>query len=377
MIDDNTFVDFFQSDFYNEDEAIEELTPEEEEEKRKEKERKRLEELQKAAQSEQVEEQETIPTDQPQEGFVDFFDSEYFAPTEKPSVEIPLDESISFARKVDYGMAQEPTAIGSAYRLIKSGVQAAFDPDETYKEARARIENERQEKIFEEFSEFRGRQEDAGVMVGRGAMALIDPVTFLIPWTKIAKAGKIASIGSGAGVAAVDLSLREEALYGEVKPETVALGLGLGAAGAGVGELVMAYARRGVKTTVDIPDETGKVIQKEVDIPAAEGQKVITKETIKDADEVAETVFVQTEETTRKLGLVYNRLDEIDDEIITFKWCVSGLVSGTSTTYYLGLKSSDATAVFIKYGYRSSNGLAYHPFTMKATALPETIYDGT
>tara|TARA_R100001163_G_C5062580_1_gene199681 strand:+ start:2063 stop:2743 length:681 start_codon:yes stop_codon:yes gene_type:complete len=69
--------------------------------------------------------------------------------------------------------------------------------------------------------------------------------------------------------------------------------------------------------------------------------------------------------------------DEIDDEIITFKWCVSGLVSGTSTTYYLGLKSSDATAVHIKYGYRSSNGLAYQPFTMKATALPETIYDGT
>ena len=48
-------------------------------------------------------------------------------------------------------------------------------------------------------------------------MALIDPVTFLIPWTKIAKAGKIASISSGAGVAAVDLSLREEALYGKIQ----------------------------------------------------------------------------------------------------------------------------------------------------------------
>jgi hypothetical protein len=316
---ENTFVDFFESDYYTQDKAVTDLTLEEEEEKkRKEEEEKRLKELKQAAEVEQENEvqiKETLPTEQTQEGFVDFFDSEYFAPTEKSNVEIPLDESISFARKVDYGMAQEPTAIGSAYRLIKSGVQAAIDPNESYKEARARIENERQEEIFEEFSEFRGRQEDAGVMVGRGAMALIDPVTFLIPWTKIAKAGKIASISSGAGVAAVDLSLREEALYGEVKPETVALGLGLGAAGAGVGELVMAYARRGVKTTVDVPDETGKIIQKEVDIPAAEGQKVITKEAIKDADEVAETVFVQTEETTRKLGLVYNRLDDIDDEI--------------------------------------------------------------
>ena len=69
--------------------------------------------------------------------------------------------------------------------------------------------------------------------------------------------------------------------------------------------------------------------------------------------------------------------DEIDDEIITFKWCVSGLQKGASITYYLGLKSSDATAVLIKYGYRSSNGLAYQPFIMKATALPLTIYDGS
>ena len=69
--------------------------------------------------------------------------------------------------------------------------------------------------------------------------------------------------------------------------------------------------------------------------------------------------------------------DEIDDELITFKWCVTGLTAGASTTYYLGLKSSDASAVFVKYGYRSANGLAYHPFIFKATALPATIYDGT
>ena len=69
--------------------------------------------------------------------------------------------------------------------------------------------------------------------------------------------------------------------------------------------------------------------------------------------------------------------DEVDDEIITFKWCVEGLTPGTSISYYVGLKSSDASAVNLKYGYRSANGLAYHPFIMKATALPSTIYDGT
>ena len=69
--------------------------------------------------------------------------------------------------------------------------------------------------------------------------------------------------------------------------------------------------------------------------------------------------------------------DEIDDELITWKWCVSGLTAGASVTYYLGLKSSDATAVQMRYGYRSANGLAFPPFIMKATALPSTIYDGS
>ncbi len=69
--------------------------------------------------------------------------------------------------------------------------------------------------------------------------------------------------------------------------------------------------------------------------------------------------------------------DEIDDEIITWKWCVKGLTAGDSITYYLGLKSSRATAVLLKYGYRATNDLAFPPFIFKATALPATIYDGT
>ena len=69
--------------------------------------------------------------------------------------------------------------------------------------------------------------------------------------------------------------------------------------------------------------------------------------------------------------------DEADDYIVTFKWCVTGLTEGTSTTYYIGFKSSDATAVYLQYGIRASHGLAHHPFIIKATALPATIYDGS
>ncbi len=68
--------------------------------------------------------------------------------------------------------------------------------------------------------------------------------------------------------------------------------------------------------------------------------------------------------------------DESDDEIITFKWCITDLTPNTDITYYIGLKSSDASAVQLLYGYRTTHGLAHHPFIIKATALPTTIYEG-
>ena len=197
-----------------------ELPDETEEEKRRRLERERLAAIQAEQQAtppqpQEVIEEEPIVVEEEvvDDSYVSIFETpEYLEYAKAEKVERPLEElgdDIAFARKVNYGMAQEPTAVGSAYRLIKAGIQAGLDPDEDYKEARARIENERQERILEEFPEFRGKQEDAGVLTGRGTMALIDPVTFLIPWTKIAKAGKIASISSGAGVAAVDLSFIE------------------------------------------------------------------------------------------------------------------------------------------------------------------------
>ena len=314
MPTDNQFVDFFDSSFYADTGVTDEpLSVEEEEEKRKQQEALKLEEMQDFAEKKQEESQ--VPQPQLESSFVDFFQSDFYTPEEDQRVEIPLDESISLSRKINYGMAQEPTAIGSAYRLIKAGVQAALDKDETYEEARQRIEAERQEKIFQEFPEFRGRTEDAGVILGIGTMALADPATFLVPWVKIAKAGKVASIAAGAGVAAGDLALREEALYGEVQPQSVMLGLGLGAAGATVGEIVMAFSRRGVKETVEVMDEAGKVTKKEVDIPPATEVKPIDKKVLPVVDEVAETTFVETEQTVRKLGLIYNRLDEIQEEI--------------------------------------------------------------
>ena len=72
--------------------------------------------------------------------------------------------------------------------------------------------------------------------------------------------------------------------------------------------------------------------------------------------------------------------DEIDDGVRTVKWVLgaSQLASiGSSNTFYIGFKCNSSKTVYIQYGLRSTHGIADHPFVIKATALPETIYDGT
>ena len=320
-----TYVSIFDSTEYQDYVAARDaqLPEETEEEKRRRLERERLAAIQ-AEQPVTLPQPQEAPTEETPvvqeeevvgDSYVSVFDSpeylEYAKNKQSTQGLEELGDDVAFARKVNYGMAQEPTAIGSAYRLIKSGIQAALDPDEDYKEARERVESARQAAILEEFPEFEGKREDAGVMVGRGSMALLDPLTFLIPWTKIAKAGKIASIASGSVVAGADLSLREEALYGQVQKETVLLGLGLGAAGATVGEVVMAYAKRGVKEVVPVVDETGKKVLKKVDIEEATVVPPITKDKVPAVQRAeAETVKNTVEEVT-SLGSIHRRLDEI------------------------------------------------------------------
>tara|TARA_R100001594_G_scaffold44898_1_gene77422 strand:+ start:20 stop:4309 length:4290 start_codon:yes stop_codon:yes gene_type:complete len=148
-----------------------------------------------------------------------------------------LSSDISIGRKLAYGARQEPTILGSTWRLAKAGVNSLFS-GKSFDEEAKRIEAERQEEIFKDYPEFRGKEEDLTVLSGRMSLALADPVTFLVPWTKIAKAGKIATMATGATISAADIALREKALYGEINLGTVALGAGLGAGSSGIGLLI-------------------------------------------------------------------------------------------------------------------------------------------
>ena len=236
-----------------------------------------------------------------------YFDYEY--KQQQPSTDI------SFAREFAYGKAQEPLVVGSLFRLGKAAVQAAFDPDETYEEARKRIEDSRQEEIFEEFSEFRGREETAGVLAGRAGIALIDPVTFIVPWAKFAKLGKVASLTAGGSFAAADMALREEALYGEINPYVVGLGFGLGVAGAQVGDMVTAAYNRTltkeVKETVAVINKKGNTTKKEVNIPAGKTTPVIKEKDISAVEKAGKQTVIDSEESLTNLGVLSTKLNKI------------------------------------------------------------------
>ena len=222
---------------------------------------------------------------------------------------------ISLSREIAFGQAQEPLALGSAYRIAQAGIGSLFNRNETYEEARKRIEDARQEKIFEEFSEFRGRKETVGTLTGRASVALVDPITFLIPWAKFAKLGKVASLGAGGTFAAGDMALREEALYGEINPYTVGVGFGLGVAGAQAGDMIMAaysrYASQPVKEIVQVQNAAGQKIGKPVTISGSQSTPRIKEVDLPKADTLIKNITVDSEEALKNIGTLTTRLDNI------------------------------------------------------------------
>jgi len=222
---------------------------------------------------------------------------------------------ISLARELSYGAAQEMTVLGSSFQLAKAAFQAGIDKDRDYKEVRAANEEQRQEKIFEEFSEFKGREETAGVIAGRVGQALADPVTFLLPWAKIAKAGKIASLSAGGTFAAGDMAIREEALYGEINPKTVALGFGLGVAGAQLGDVVAAIyskqANKAIDEAVDLGKQAGG--PKKVKLKGAQTNPKVNPKNSKKAEEANAQTLIETEEFIENLGTLNVKINNINN----------------------------------------------------------------
>ena len=193
-------------------------------------------------------------------------------------------------RKLAYGAKQEPTIAGSLYRLGKARFNSWLG-DKTYKEAAREIEAERQAEIAKLFPDLINKEEDLTVMTGRMGVAIADPVTFLIPWMKFAKAGKLASVTAGSAVATGDIALREEALYGEVSPLSLGLGATLGGASSLVSSMLIPVGRQ-IDEAVDITTKAGTTT-KPVKIYGPVEPPQVPNNLIKSFEETGEEVLTQ------------------------------------------------------------------------------------
>jgi len=251
----------------------------------------------------------------------------------KPTETITTDEEPTTARKMAFGREQEKTILGNIGSYIQAGLRSTL-LDENFDESLKQNEAVRQSKILQEYPEFYNRPEDAEVLAGRMQIAIADPVTWLIPWTKIAKAGKIATIGTGAAVSAGDIALREKVLYGEVNPYSVGLAAGLGGAISGVSSILSSKFQP-IDETIEVFDDKGKVINKKVKlkgeteaIPDSK-QAQILEDITEDKTLMQKIGFVR--ESKNEVGILQNEstklLKQINDlkEKIDPKLKLSGL----------------------------------------------------
>lgn len=225
------------------------------------------------------------------------------------------------ARKRAFGRAQEKTILGNIGSYIQAGMRSTL-LDESFDYALKQNEAIRQEKIFEKFPEFYNRDEDAQVLAGRMQIAFLDPVTWLIPWTKIAKAGKLATIGTGAGVSAADIALREKVLYGEVNPYSVGLAAGLGGTVSGISSYLSSKFRP-IDETFEVFDEQGNKVTKTVKLKGEEevipdAKDVETIEKILDQPSLEKKIgFIP--DTKSEVGILQNQVTKITRQIEDLK----------------------------------------------------------
>ena len=153
-------------------------------------------------------------------------------------------EEVTTQEKLEYGARAETTFTGNLFRGLEAGYDTLTTPDLTFKEAVANIESKRQADLFREMPKFYGikpEQEDATIIGGRFATAFADPITWLVPWTKIAAGGKAVSGLAGAGFAVADSATRDYLQTGEVSGFNTAVSATVG---FGAGTLSGALARK-------------------------------------------------------------------------------------------------------------------------------------
>jgi hypothetical protein len=265
-----------------------------------------------------------------------------------PFINESFAEEISTSEKTELGARLEKTTLRNFYNLAKAGTLTLTN-DKSFSDNVRTVEKERTDKIYKELEskygkDFRNVKEDVAVMAGRAVVAFADPVTFFIPWAKIAKVGKLGATGIGAGIASTDMALYDYATNGEVSPSNVLFAAGLGGASSFAGTLISnkLYAPK------DKDINLGKINDSPTD--------VVVKSSIKDEEVVRLTTkeAAQLEEVSYKVGA---ENDALIKQMGSSVHLASGLKRANQDIYNFQQAEKLLKKVVDKDGYRVTTQL--------------------
>ena len=259
-----------------------------------------------------------------------------YSTSEKEMSDVPL----SYQSEIDeptgtelaeLGARLEKTTFRNLYQIFKAGNLSA-DNDKSLSENIKDVEKERTDKIYSKMKEkygtdFRKYQNEMAVIGGRAGVALFDPVTFLIPWAKIAKVGKLGATGIGAGIASTDMAIYDYATNGEVSPDNVLFAAGLGGLSS-LGGTILAnkiYAPKDKNINLGKIDGETTVVKSSITEPP--NPKLNTKEA-QDLEDVSLKVIAENDPLLKELsnlGAVRKLMDRANKDINIYNETKKGL----------------------------------------------------
>lgn len=268
--------------------------------------------------------------------------------------ETALEEKPTTAQLTELGVKLEKTTIGNLFNLAKAGVLSIGNSD-SFQENIQAIEKERTDKIFKQIEEkygtdFRQYENDLAVMGGRAVVAFADPVTFFVPWAKIAKVGKLGASGIGAGIASADMALYEYATHGEVSPNNVLFAAGLGGASSFAGTLLnnKLYGPKDKNINLGKVDDSVE----DVIVKSSAKDEAVVKLTLKESEDL--------DDVTLKIASQNNALIKEMESSVHLK---SMLDKANKDIYNFRQAEKLVNKSFDETGYNSKNKLDLFPVT--------------
>ena len=144
----------------------------------------------------------------------------------QPPTKLKTDDYTTL-EKIRYGIDKQNNFFGNTLRVIKSGVQAALDPDLEFKDYAVRNYNEEQRKLQEKYGNLASGAYDDDNIVKAASFAtfMVDPFylfAYLSPWGRAATATYKGLAAVSGGTVGLDVLMNQLATTGEVNPKEVA-----------------------------------------------------------------------------------------------------------------------------------------------------------